>query len=94
EDHSLIHLRYTQNATDPIKILAFLKHARTYNPEMNARIVYMCRNGATFSGLACVSTLLLDRVDNDQRLTVPLVVGAIKTIRTQVIPTVVIIILT
>ncbi|CAL1544879.1 unnamed protein product [Lymnaea stagnalis] len=88
EEHSLIHLRYTHNATDPKKLLSFLKHARTSNSEQEARVLYMCRNGATYSGLACVLTLLLDRMDNDHRLTVPLVVGAIKTIRPQVIPTV------
>ncbi|CAL1544213.1 unnamed protein product, partial [Lymnaea stagnalis] len=32
EEHSLIHLRYTENTTDPKKLLSFLKHARTTNP--------------------------------------------------------------
>ncbi|CAG5125911.1 unnamed protein product, partial [Candidula unifasciata] len=44
-------------------------------------------NGAEYSGLVCVLSLLLDRMDNDHHLTVPLVVGAIKAIRPQVIPT-------
>ncbi|CAL1536131.1 unnamed protein product [Lymnaea stagnalis] len=88
EEHSLVHLRYTQTGTDPMKLLTFIKHARTYNPKHNERTLYMCRNGATYSGLACVLTLLLDRMDNDLRLTVPLVVGAIKAIRSQVIPAV------
>ncbi|XP_059176846.1 uncharacterized protein LOC131956428 [Physella acuta] len=45
----------------------------------------MCSDGAEWSGLASVLTLLLDRMDHDQRLTVPLVVGAIKSVRPEVI---------
>ncbi|CAL1546513.1 unnamed protein product, partial [Lymnaea stagnalis] len=45
------------------------------------------RDGYTYSGHACVLTLLLDRMDNDLCLTVPLVVGAVKSIRPEVIPT-------
>ena len=46
-------------------------------------------NGADQCGLMCVQSILLDRLETDQCLTVPLVVGTIKAIRPQVIPTVV-----
>ena len=46
-------------------------------------------NGADQCGLMCVQSILLDRLEADQCLTVPLVVGTIKAIRPQIIPTVV-----
>ncbi|KAK3730664.1 hypothetical protein RRG08_016539, partial [Elysia crispata] len=52
-----------------------------------SRVVYMCRNGADQCGLMCVQSILLDRLEADQCLAVPLVVGNIKAIRPQVIPT-------
>ncbi|CAL1536346.1 unnamed protein product, partial [Lymnaea stagnalis] len=45
------------------------------------------RDGARYSGLASVLINLLDRLDNSLYLNVPLVVGSIKSIRPQVIPT-------
>ena len=47
------------------------------------------RNGADQCGLMCIQSILLDRLEIDQFLTVPAVVGTIKAIRPQVIPTVV-----
>ncbi|KAK3759016.1 hypothetical protein RRG08_016522, partial [Elysia crispata] len=52
-----------------------------------SRVVYMCRNGADHCGMMCVQSILLDRLEADQCLTVPLVVGGIKAVRPQVIPT-------
>ncbi|CAL1532181.1 unnamed protein product, partial [Lymnaea stagnalis] len=72
---------------DVKNLLLLLKHIRSCKSPGEERVLYMCRDGAKYSGLACVLTLLLDRMDNDLRLTVPLVVGAIKSIRPQVIPT-------
>ena len=39
--------------------------------------------------MMCVQSILLDRLEADQCLTVPLVVGGIKAVRPQVIPTLV-----
>ncbi|CAL1538420.1 unnamed protein product, partial [Lymnaea stagnalis] len=83
----LTHIKCTFTALDPSKLLTFVKHLRTLLPKTSGRIVYTCRNGAEFSGLACALILLLDRLDNDQCLAVPLTVGALKSIRPQVIPT-------
>ncbi|KAK3763465.1 hypothetical protein RRG08_056933 [Elysia crispata] len=44
-------------------------------------------NGADHCGMMCVQSILLDRLEADQCLTVPLVVGGIKAVRPQVIPT-------
>ncbi|CAL1532180.1 unnamed protein product, partial [Lymnaea stagnalis] len=72
---------------DVKNLLLLLKHIRSCKSPCEERVLYMCRDGTKYSGLACVLALLLDRMDNDLRLTVPLVVGAIKSIRPQVIPT-------
>ncbi|GFO40624.1 hypothetical protein PoB_006712900 [Plakobranchus ocellatus] len=47
----------------------------------------LASNGADYCGLMYVQSILLDRLDVDRCLSVPLVVGAIKAIRPQVIPT-------
>ncbi|RUS88836.1 hypothetical protein EGW08_003381 [Elysia chlorotica] len=44
-------------------------------------------NGADQCGLMCVQSILLDKLQTDQYVAVPVVVGAIKAIRPQVIPT-------
>ncbi|CAL1548037.1 unnamed protein product [Lymnaea stagnalis] len=85
-DLSVTHLKYTSTVYNTEKFLAFLSHARSCSAHQG-KVLYTCRNGADMSGLACVLSLLLDRFDNDHYLTVPLVVGAVKTIRQQVIPT-------
>ncbi|BFY99176.1 hypothetical protein BsWGS_02216 [Bradybaena similaris] len=60
---------------------------RSYRTQDKSRILFMCRNGALYSGLACVLNLLLDVIDMDGQVSVPLAVGTVKTIRPQVIPT-------
>lgn len=74
-----------QNLED---ILDLMKKVRISSPIGEGRTVLMCRNGADYSGLVCAMSLLLARMDNDHHLTVPLVVGAMKAVRPQVIPTV------
>ncbi|XP_059173393.1 receptor-type tyrosine-protein phosphatase alpha-like [Physella acuta] len=80
------HIASKSTDLNPKNLLKLLKHTRSNNVQAQGRVLYMCRNGAEYSGLACVLSLLLDRMDHDQSLTVPLVVGAIKCIRPQVIP--------
>jgi protein tyrosine phosphatase len=87
--HRLVHINCKGPLTNqrPEELLALMKVVRSHSPLGDGRTVYMCRNGAEYSGLVCVLSLLLDRLDNDHHLTVPLVVGAVKAIRPQVIPT-------
>ncbi|CAL1536341.1 unnamed protein product [Lymnaea stagnalis] len=89
KEHTVTHVKCTFFELDPKKVLSFLRQARSYNALKDGVIVYMCRNGAKYCGLACVLTLLMDRMDNDLNLTVPLVVGCLKTIRPEVIPSLV-----
>ncbi|CAL1534170.1 unnamed protein product [Lymnaea stagnalis] len=86
ERQEVIHLKCLLTDLDPDKLLSILRQIRSYNALTNGRIVYTCRDGAKYSGLVCVLSLLLDRMEHDSCLTVPLVVGMIKTIRPEVIP--------
>ncbi|XP_059168901.1 receptor-type tyrosine-protein phosphatase alpha-like [Physella acuta] len=86
EESHVTHIASKSTDLNPKNLLKLLKHTRSNNVQAQGRVLYMCRNGAEYSGLACVLSLLLDRMDHDQSLTVPLVVGAIKCIRPQVIP--------
>ncbi|XP_059173262.1 receptor-type tyrosine-protein phosphatase mu-like [Physella acuta] len=86
DGHTVLHLQSKLTTLDTKTLLQFIKQTRKH-ANKKGRVIYMCRDGATYSGLVCVLNLLLDRMDNDLRLAVPLVVGAVKSIRPQVIPT-------
>ncbi|CAL1534163.1 unnamed protein product, partial [Lymnaea stagnalis] len=74
---------------DPVQCLAFIQKARSINVSPNETIVYTCRNGAVKSGLAFVLSVLLDKLDVGGSITVPLVVGAVKAMKPEAIPTLV-----
>ncbi|KAI8773564.1 receptor-type tyrosine-protein phosphatase T [Biomphalaria glabrata] len=86
DSHSLVHMKCKFKDLKSSKLLSFITETRQ-RTSPNGRILYICRNGATYSGLACVLSLLLDRIDHDACITVPLVVGSIKSVRPEVIPT-------
>jgi protein tyrosine phosphatase len=88
EQHQVTHLKCTSTDLEPTQLLALAEKIKSHNSSDNGRTLFMCRNGATYSGLVYVLTLLLDKMDNDNHLTIPLVVGTVKAIRPQVIPTV------
>ncbi|GFN80108.1 receptor-type tyrosine-protein phosphatase mu [Plakobranchus ocellatus] len=71
----------------PETVVEYLKKVKLCKPGDQSRTLYMCRNGADQCGLMCVQSILLDKLEADQCLAVPLVVGAIKAIRPQVIST-------
>ncbi|KAK3780601.1 hypothetical protein RRG08_015965 [Elysia crispata] len=73
---------------DPESVLELQEQISFRRPTGSSRTIYMCRNGADHCGLMCVQSILLDRLKFDQCLAVPVVVGSIKAIRPQVIPTV------
>ncbi|XP_059166888.1 receptor-type tyrosine-protein phosphatase epsilon-like [Physella acuta] len=87
ESLNATHLTLSDKSYHPEIMLQFINRVRNLNQPNDGTLLYMCKNGATFSGLACILTLLLDRMDHDGMVTVPLVVGAIKSIRPQVIST-------
>ncbi|BFZ21542.1 hypothetical protein BsWGS_24580 [Bradybaena similaris] len=86
EQH-ITHLACNPKTVSCAFLLALIEKLRLLGSASSGRVLYSCRDGATYSGLACVLSLLLDRMDNDHRLTIPLVVGALKAIRPEVIPT-------
>ncbi|KAH9496275.1 hypothetical protein Btru_017967 [Bulinus truncatus] len=87
DEKTVTHLKYKGTVINTEKLLEFMLYSRSHLSRRTGKVVYTCRNGADFSGLAYVLSLLLDRMDHDHSITVPLVVGAVKTIRQQVIPT-------
>ncbi|GFS11939.1 receptor-type tyrosine-protein phosphatase alpha-like, partial [Elysia marginata] len=86
-EHHLTCLLCKTPGTDPKTALDIHKKIKYWRPELPLRTLFMCRNGADQSGLMCVQSILLDKLEVDKCLAVPLVVGAIKVIRPQVIPT-------
>ncbi|CAL1534193.1 unnamed protein product, partial [Lymnaea stagnalis] len=81
------HIKCFFTDLSPKNLLSLVKHVRSYDAHARGRTLYTCRNGADYSGLICVLSLLLDRIEQDGSLCVPLVVGEIKSIRLEVIPT-------
>ncbi|KAH9494734.1 hypothetical protein Btru_017742 [Bulinus truncatus] len=84
--HSLVHLKANFTDLDNRKLVSFVKKLRSFKAQTEGRILFTCRDGATYSGIVCVMSLLLDRLANDSCFNVPLVVGTIKTVRPEVIP--------
>ncbi|GFO40158.1 receptor-type tyrosine-protein phosphatase kappa [Plakobranchus ocellatus] len=81
--HRLKFLLCKTARLDPESVLDVAQNIQASRPTQESRIVYMCRNGANFSGLVCIQSILLDRLDVDQTIAVPLVVGAVRAIRPQ-----------
>ncbi|GFO29716.1 hypothetical protein PoB_005622100 [Plakobranchus ocellatus] len=89
EQHLVTCLLCKNFTLDPETVVEYLKKVKLCKPGDQSRTLYTCRNGADQCGLMCVQSILLDKLEADQCLTVPLVVGAIKAIRPEVVPTVV-----
>ncbi|GFN78769.1 receptor-type tyrosine-protein phosphatase kappa [Plakobranchus ocellatus] len=87
EQHNLTCLLCKTITLDPESVLELVQKIQACRPRESYKTVYMCRNGADHCGLVCIQSILLDRLKVDQCLAVPLVVGAVKAIRPQVIPT-------
>ncbi|XP_055884823.1 receptor-type tyrosine-protein phosphatase epsilon-like isoform X2 [Biomphalaria glabrata] len=85
EHHKLVHLKSKFTDLDSRKLLTFIKQLRSY--DASGKTVYMCRNGATYSGLISVLCNLMDRLDNDMSCSIPIAVGLIKSVRPQAIST-------
>nr|KAI8754324.1 receptor-type tyrosine-protein phosphatase epsilon-like isoform X2 [Biomphalaria glabrata] len=84
EHHRIVHLKSHFTDLDSNKMFNFMKHVRSHNT-FNKTVVFTCRNGAQYSGLACVLYLLVDRFDSDMFVSVPTVVGSVKSIRPEVL---------
>ncbi|KAH9494737.1 hypothetical protein Btru_017749 [Bulinus truncatus] len=86
QNQPVVHLKCKFTDLDATKLLRLLKKIRSLHAHADGKTLYMCRNGATYSGLCSVLVSLLDKLDSDSRVSVPLVVGAVKTIRPEVVP--------
>ncbi|GFO00482.1 receptor-type tyrosine-protein phosphatase kappa-like [Plakobranchus ocellatus] len=87
EQHHLTCLLCKNSTLDPETVVEYLQKVKLCKPSDQLRTLYTCRNGADICGLMCVQSILLDKLEAEQCLAVPLVVGAIKAIRPQVITT-------
>ncbi|XP_055884628.1 receptor-type tyrosine-protein phosphatase alpha-like [Biomphalaria glabrata] len=80
-----LYVKFTD--LDTRKHVSLLKKLSSYKLQKDQKIVYMCRNGATYSGFLCVLSLLMERLETESSFNVPLIVGATKTVRPEVVPT-------
>ncbi|KAH9496277.1 hypothetical protein Btru_017972 [Bulinus truncatus] len=71
--HQLTLLKISIISLDANLLLQLVIKLRTLMEKNNDRIVYLCRNGAQYSGLIYLLTMLLDRMDNDHKVSIPLV---------------------
>ncbi|KAH9490843.1 hypothetical protein Btru_033534 [Bulinus truncatus] len=87
ERHDVISLQASFKDLTATKWLSLMKHVKKcYAPDGN--VVYLCKNGAEFSGLASTLSMMLERMDSETKVSVPLVVGSMKLIRPEVIASV------
>uniref|UniRef100_A0A2C9LIJ0 Tyrosine-protein phosphatase domain-containing protein n=1 Tax=Biomphalaria glabrata TaxID=6526 RepID=A0A2C9LIJ0_BIOGL len=86
DSQDVVHLKCKDTEMDVRKLLSLVLKIRAYTAYTSGRTLFLCRNGATFSGLCSVLSTVLDRLDEDAKVSVPLVVGAMKTVRPEVIP--------
>ncbi|KAH9490852.1 hypothetical protein Btru_033551 [Bulinus truncatus] len=85
ENHEIVHMECKSIDVKLSQFLSFIKEARKHATS-KGRILFMCKNGALYSGLACVLFSLLDKMDSDSSINIPLVVGCVKSVRPEVIP--------
>ncbi|KAK0046254.1 receptor-type tyrosine-protein phosphatase T, partial [Biomphalaria pfeifferi] len=81
--HKVTHIKTDHKDLDPRKLLTLINQIRSY--DVQGRTMFVCKNGSTISGLACTLVTILDRLDQDKLVSVPLVVGSVKAIRPKVI---------
>ncbi|XP_059166776.1 receptor-type tyrosine-protein phosphatase alpha-like [Physella acuta] len=84
---SVTLLKVTNLDLDPLKLLTLLKHIRGLKAGDKGPVMYVYRDDATFCGLLAALSLVLDRLDYHHTLTVPLVVGSVKSLLPTAIPT-------
>ncbi|KAH9492069.1 hypothetical protein Btru_026744 [Bulinus truncatus] len=81
----LTHLKCCLNELDPKSWLEIAKKVRLCHSHTGGKIVFMCSDGVSLSGFMAVLSILLDRVDNESCLSVPLVVGAIRSLHPKIL---------
>ncbi|KAH9490851.1 Receptor-type tyrosine-protein phosphatase zeta [Bulinus truncatus] len=86
KSHSLIHLKYKLSNVGPKGLVRLIQEIWSLRSN-DGKIVYMCRDGSYYSGLACTVFQMLERLESDSCVTIPQVVGSMKAVRPEVIPT-------
>ncbi|KAH9487833.1 hypothetical protein Btru_067910, partial [Bulinus truncatus] len=79
------HLKFFSTQIEPKKWLEIAKKIRVCSSHTGGKMLFMCSYGVSSSGFMAVVSLLLDRVDNESYLSVPMVVGAIRSIHPKIL---------
>ncbi|XP_055884637.1 uncharacterized protein LOC106051812 [Biomphalaria glabrata] len=85
--HEVLHIRAGIKDLNTKKWVQLIKHLQAFNVS-GRKVAFLCRNGASFSGLACALCLMIETLDTESCVNVPVIVGSLKFIRPEVIATV------
>ncbi|XP_055884710.1 receptor-type tyrosine-protein phosphatase alpha-like [Biomphalaria glabrata] len=85
ETDAITHLSCVPCVMDSKNLLKIIKRCRECQSKSFGKVIFMCKNGVTWSGFMAVLSLLLDRLDNESYLSIPLVVGTIRSLEPRII---------
>uniref|UniRef100_A0A2C9LJK9 Tyrosine specific protein phosphatases domain-containing protein n=1 Tax=Biomphalaria glabrata TaxID=6526 RepID=A0A2C9LJK9_BIOGL len=85
--HEVLHIRAGIKDLNTKKWVQLIKHLQAFNVS-GRKVAFLCRNGASFSGLACALCLMIETLDTESCVNVPVIVGSLKLIRPEVIASV------
>nr|KAI8754701.1 receptor-type tyrosine-protein phosphatase alpha-like [Biomphalaria glabrata] len=83
---TVTHLACLTFDLHPKTLLEIAKKSRQCYSKTGGKILYLCSDGILQSGLMAVLLHLLDRVDNEACISVPLIVGTIKSLQPKIVP--------
>ncbi|KAK6991230.1 receptor-type tyrosine-protein phosphatase gamma, partial [Biomphalaria glabrata] len=85
--HEVLHIRAGIKDLNTKKWVQLIKHLQAFNVS-GRKVAFLCRNGASFSGLACALCLMIETLDTESCVNVPVIIGSLKFIRPEVIASV------
>ncbi|XP_055884639.1 receptor-type tyrosine-protein phosphatase epsilon-like [Biomphalaria glabrata] len=85
--HEVLHIRAGITDLNTKKWVQLIKHLQGFNVT-GGKVAFLCRNGASFSGLACALCLMIEKLDTESCVNIPVIVGSLKFIRPEVIASV------
>ncbi|KAK0046237.1 receptor-type tyrosine-protein phosphatase alpha [Biomphalaria pfeifferi] len=83
---TVTHLACLTFDLHPKTLLEIAKKSRQCYSKTGGKILYLCSDGILQSGLMAVLLHLLDRADNEACISVPLIVGTIKSLQPKIVP--------
>ncbi|XP_059168915.1 receptor-type tyrosine-protein phosphatase epsilon-like [Physella acuta] len=86
ESKRVVHLKCGFTDLDPEKWLKLMRTIKSLEKRTDNRVLFICSNGAEYSGMAYVLSYMIDQLDNGY-LNIPYTVGTVKCLRPLVVPT-------